>query len=268
MKATRRLTNAVKETYVHGHEKAVLSSHKWRTAQNSAGYLLKFIKPGSKLLDVGCGPGTITCDFAKLVGESGQVVAIDTSTSVLDEAKAVAESQGVSKSILFESENVYELPYEDDTFDIVHAHQVLQHLSDPVSALSEMRRVVKPDGYVGARDADFDAMIWYPLSQEMESWLKLYRKVARDKGGEPDAGRRIYGWAKAAGFSTVDPSVGCWCFTSQEEKEWWGYGWADRVSKTALGSHIVKSGLATQVYSCTYLHIYISIYIYIYLNIH
>ena len=63
-------------TYSHGHEGGVLRSHRWRTADNSAAYLLPHLRPGAALLDVGCGPGTITCDLAGRVGP-GRVVGID-----------------------------------------------------------------------------------------------------------------------------------------------------------------------------------------------
>jgi ubiquinone/menaquinone biosynthesis C-methylase UbiE len=53
------------DTYTHGHHDSVLCSHAWRTAGNSAAYLLGELHPGQRLLDVGCGPGTITLDLAR-----------------------------------------------------------------------------------------------------------------------------------------------------------------------------------------------------------
>ncbi len=86
---------------------------------------------------------------------------------------------------------MYALDLPDASFDIVHAHQVLQHLTDPVAALREMRRVCKPDGVVAARDSDYAAMTWYPEIPALTRWLSLYHDVTRSNGAEADAGRRL-----------------------------------------------------------------------------
>ncbi len=109
------------------------------------------------MLDVGCGPGTITIDLARLVAP-GSVVGIDNEPAPLGLARA--DASGVS-NVTFDLGDVYRLNYPDDTFDIVHAHQVLQHVAEPVAVLREMRRVCKPGGYIAARDADYSAMTWY-----------------------------------------------------------------------------------------------------------
>jgi SAM-dependent methyltransferase len=79
--------------YTHGHHDSVLRSHRWRTAANSAGYLVGRLRPGMSLLDVGCGPGTITADLARLLAP-GRVVGIDASASVIDEARSLAGDGG------------------------------------------------------------------------------------------------------------------------------------------------------------------------------
>src|SRR5690242_14181730 len=110
--------------YTHGHHDSVLRSHRTRTVANSAAYLAELLRPGARVLDVGCGPGTITVDMATRVAP-GRVTAIDAATSVVEEAAALAAAEGVT-NVEFAVENVYALPYPDDSFDIVHAHQVLQ----------------------------------------------------------------------------------------------------------------------------------------------
>ena len=174
------------ETYLHGHHDSVLRSHRWRTAENSAGYLLPRLAPGAHVLDVGCGPGTITADLAARVPD-GQVTGIDAAEGVLTEAQAEADRRGQA-NVRFEAGDVYRLAFGDGTFDVVHAHQVLQHLSDPVAALAEMRRVCRPGGLVAARDGDYGGMFWFPQDPELAEWQALYRDVARVLDGEPDAG--------------------------------------------------------------------------------
>ena len=140
---------------------------------------------------------------------------------------------------------MYALDFPDASFDVVHAHQVLQHLTDPVAALREMRRVCKPDGVVGARDSDYAAMTWYPEIPALTRWLSLYHDVTRSNGAEADAGRRLRAWALAAGFSDVRGSASAWCYSTPDEREWWGGLWAERVVASRFGEQAVERGLAT-----------------------
>ncbi len=231
----------MRDTYIHGHHESVLRSHRWRTVDNSAAYLLPHLRPGTSVLDVGCGPGTITRDVARLV-EPGHVTGVDN----VDEPLAIArsETEGIPNAS-FDRGDVHALPYGDDSFDVVHAHQVLQHLTDPVSALKEMRRVCRPGGVVAARDADFGGMEWYPRVPGLDAWLSLYYRVARTNGGEPDGGRSLKAWARAAGFTDITCSASSWCFATAEERAWWGGLWADRVRDSSFAHTAVGSGLAT-----------------------
>ena len=227
-------------TYTHGHADAVLRSHRWRTADNSAGYLVPHLQPGMDLLDVGCGPGSLTADLARLVSP-GRVIGIDSATSPLDEARRAAAEAGVEVEIRVGDAYTIDLP--DDSVDVVHAHQVLQHVADPVAVLREMARVCRPGGLVAARDADYAAMTWAPRSAAMDRWLEIYRATARANGAEPDAGRELLGWAHAAGLEDVTASAGTWCFATPEDRRWWGGLWADRTTGTAYGQQAVAAGL-------------------------
>jgi SAM-dependent methyltransferase len=194
------------------------------------------------LLDVGAGPGTITADFA---GRVAQVTATEIDADALSLSQALATERGLS-NIDFAVEDVHALSFPDETFDIVHAHQVLQHVGDPVQALREMRRVAKPGGIVAARDADYAGFIWFPLLPELDEWLRLYREAARANGGEPDAGRRLLGWARAAGFTDVTATASTWCYATPEDRAWWGGMWADRILESALARQLTRDGLAAR----------------------
>ncbi|MEC4016960.1 class I SAM-dependent methyltransferase [Streptomyces sp. H27-D2] len=229
--------------YTHGHHESVLRSHRWRTAANSAAYLLDELRPGHSLLDVGCGPGTVTADLAELVAP-GPVTAVDAAPDVLETARASADRRGLD-TVRFAVADAQDLDFPDDSFDVVHAHQVLQHLGDPVRALAEMRRVCKPGGIVAARDADYSAMAWYPEPPALEEWLELYGRVARSNGGQPDAGRRMLAWAREAGFTDITPTAGVWCYATPEDRAWWSGLWADRTTKSAYAALAVDGGHAT-----------------------
>jgi len=230
--------------YTHGHHESVLRSHRWRTAENSAGYLLPRLRPGLTLLDVGCGPGTITSDLAALVSP-GRATAVEVTADALALARAEAAERG-QPNIDFTVADVHELPFPADTFDVVHAHQVLQHVADPVAALRELRRVCKPGGLVAVRDSDYAAFTWFPAVPALDDWLALYRATARANGGEPDAGRRLRSWALAAGFTDLTATASAWCYSTPEEAAWWGGLWADRIVRSELAQRLQASGAATE----------------------
>lgn len=230
------------DVYTHGHDASVLRSHTSRTAEDSAAYLLPHLTHGLSVLDVGSGPGTITAGFARLVAP-GPVLGIDRSPEVVATATELAREQHLA-NLSFDTGDVYKLHFPDDSFDVVHAHQVLQHLTDPVAALQEMRRVCKPGGIVAVRDADYRGMFWYPQPSEMEEWMQLYQQVARHNQAEPDAGRRLVHWARAAGFTHVTPSSANWLYATPEARTWLAGVWSERVLKSGFAEQAVAYGLA------------------------
>jgi ubiquinone/menaquinone biosynthesis C-methylase UbiE len=233
------------DVYTHGHHESVLRSHRWRTAQNSAAYLLDRLRPGMDLLDVGCGPGTITLDLAARVAP-GRTLGVDAAAEVIDAARVAALASDVGDcSVEFAVDDVYALKLADQTFDVVHAHQVLQHLTDPVAALREMHRVLRPGGTLAVRDSDYAAFTWAPSDPRLDRWLDVYRAVARRNRAEPDAGRFLSGWVQAAGFSDPTVSSSTWTFATPEDRAWWGNLWADRCRESAFAQQAVDYGLAT-----------------------
>jgi ubiquinone/menaquinone biosynthesis C-methylase UbiE len=227
--------------YTHGQHESVLRSHRRRTAANSAAYLLPHLRPGAALLDVGCGTGTITADLADAVAP-GPVSVVDSSADAIEQARLTL----AGRSVAFMVGDVHALDFPDDSFDVVHAHQVLQHVADPVAALAELRRVTRPGGLVAVRDSDYEAMTWYPEAPAVQAWLDLYRRVARANGGEPDAGRRLLAWARAAGFTDITPSASAWCYATPEERAFWGSSWAERMLTSPIGRQAVDHGYATE----------------------
>jgi 2-polyprenyl-3-methyl-5-hydroxy-6-metoxy-1,4-benzoquinol methylase len=232
------------DVYTHGHTEPVLRSHRWRTAANSAAYLLPRLEPTDRVLDVGCGPGTISIDLAGQVPD-GRVVGVDRSEDVVREAKASATEAGVA-NVEFAVGDVYALDHPAGSFDVVHAHQVLQHLSDPVAALREMARVCTPTGLVAVRDSDYAGFTWWPQAPELDEWLALYRALARGNRAEPDAGRRLKSWALEAGLHVIAATAGVWSFSSAEDVAWWAGLWSERVTGSALADQAQARGLATK----------------------
>ena len=236
------VTDTQRTRYTHGHSPAVLASHAHRTAADSAAYLLPRLRPGLDLLDVGCGPATITADLAEAVAP-GRVVALDGAPAALDAARATLEARGLADVVELVDGDVHVLPFADASFDVVHAHQVLQHVADPVAALREMRRVTRPGGIVAARDSVYSAKAWYPQPPALERWRRVYMATARANGGEPDAGSRLLSWFRAAGLGEAEPSASTWCYATPELRAWWGGTWAERC-RSSFGPRAVELGLA------------------------
>ena len=242
--SSEQLSDGSVETarYTHGHSAAVLSAHSRRGATDSAAYLLAHLRAGMDLLDVGCGPASITADLAERVAP-GRVVALDAAAGALEAARATLSERGLSEQVELARGDVMALPFDDDSFDVVHAHQVLQHLADPVGALAEMRRVTRPGGIVAVRDAVYSAMTWFPEPAGMEQWRSVYMATARANGGEPDAGSRLLAWTRAAGFTDVTASASTWCYATPADRAWQSETWAQRCL-TSFGPRAVELGLA------------------------
>ncbi|KAF3902943.1 hypothetical protein ABW20_dc0100398 [Dactylellina cionopaga] len=236
------------KTYIHGHHPSVLSSHSWRTLQNSAAYLIPHLAPyvtsqtRTTLLDAGCGPGTITCDLAAHLPNT-QITGID--YVLLESCAPLAASRNL-QNITFQQADIFNLPFEDNSFDIVHMHQVLQHLATPpTAAIKELIRVCKPGGIIAARDGDFGGFTWFPESDELEKWREAYIATATASGGDPLAGRKLHKWFVDSGVKreNIHCTSSCWTYSTSSEREWWGNLWAERTLKSSFAELAVKSGV-------------------------
>jgi len=204
--------------------------------------LLPRLRPDAEVLDIGCGSGTITTGLAR---RAGRVVGLDMSAEVVDAARAHADDCRLSNAS-FEVGSVYDLPWDDNSFDVVYAHQVLQHLSDPVRALKEAQRVLRPGGIVAVRDSDYETMIHAPVFPAIERWRDLYHQVASANGGEADAGRYLLSWVAEAGFTNIETTASATAHTDHEGRTVWGEMWAVRVIESDFAKHAVDNGFATR----------------------
>jgi SAM-dependent methyltransferase len=233
------------DPYIHGHSDSVLRSHRWRTAENSAAYLLPHLTGGLRLLDVGCGPGTLTVDLAARVGPSGEVVGVDISEQVVAEATAHAAQAGAG-NVTFRAGDFRMLGLPDGSFDVVHAHQVLQHLRDPVGALAAMGRLASPGGIVAARDGDYLSFVWTPADPRLDRWREIYMAVSEHIGVAADAGRWLLRWAHDAGFTDVTYTTSAWTFATPADRAWWGDLWAERIVASSLAEQALEYGVASR----------------------
>jgi len=215
-------------TYIPGYGQ--VKHHEWRTVENSAAYILPDLQrrvatdPQVKLLDVGAGSGTITASISKYM-PAGHITAVDLSEEILTRASKHAQEAGVS-NITFKPASIYELSnhFEENTFDVIHAHQVLVHLDSPVQALVEMLKVVKPGGIIAVREIDMRMWSIYPNTPTMEAWVKVGLASHAASGGSVDAGASLIAWAMQAGAKrgNIRAGFGTWGYSTPEERQVWG----------------------------------------------
>jgi SAM-dependent methyltransferase len=215
-----------------------------RTAGEAAAFLLPELQPDMRLLDVGCGPGSITVGLAEHLS-AGEVIGIDLSEATLAQAAADAEARGL-ENLHYQRDNIYELSFEDASFDVVYAHQVLQHLGNRPAAVAEMFRVLKPGGLVAVRDVDWGTAAFWPPEPWLDRFLEVYQQTARMQGGEPNMGRQMRALFNEAGVTDCRLSAAVWCYTTEDATTTWGDTYAERLETSSIGQLAVEGGFATR----------------------
>ena len=186
-----------------------------RSAEKQAAFLLPHLQPGMSLLDCGCGPGSITIGLAKRLAP-GSVVGIDFDPGEVERAQNLATEQGVT-NVQFKTGNVYDLPFADGTFDVCFSNALLDHLSDPIAALREMRRVLKANGVLGVRTADRDGYLFTPPDPLLVKLNEQGEKRKNDQGVSVRIGKNIRGLLRQAGFVKTEASASYDCYGTAEE---------------------------------------------------
>jgi SAM-dependent methyltransferase len=186
-----------------------------RTAAQHAEFFVPHLRPGMHVLDVGCGPGSITLGLAELVAP-GRVVGIDVQPAQVEQARTLAVTRGAA-NLHFEVADLYRLPFADGVFDAVFAHGVLMHLREPVRALMEWHRVLRAGGVVGLRDPDLGAVVHAPITPLLQQWLDLRVRARQHNGGDPFIGRHHRRLLLQAGFVAAEASASVGCAGSAEQ---------------------------------------------------
>ncbi|WP_447972791.1 methyltransferase domain-containing protein [Nitrospira sp. Kam-Ns4a] len=189
------------ETYSPGYSEAAIRYMRRRHAARDAAFLLPRLKPGMTLLDCGCGPGTITVGLAEAVAP-GLVVGVDVAPSQVALAEATAAARGLT-NVRFEAANVYRLPFSDGTFDVVFAHALFEHLSEPLAALEELRRVLRPGGLVALASPDWGGNLMAPAEPDVARALDVFKAIQTRNGGNPYVGRECGRLLERAGFADI-----------------------------------------------------------------
>ena len=187
-------------TYTPGYSAPILSFMEQRTAETHAEFLLPQLMPGWRVLDAGCGPGTITLGLASKVAP-GFVTGIDVEDSQFVKSREQAEREGLN--VEFRKASVYQLPFADNSFDAVFSHALLEHLSDPRAALAELRRVLNPGGLIGVRAGDMGGILVDSESEGPAQGLAAYLANREKNSGDPYVGRKLGRLLRKTGFTVL-----------------------------------------------------------------
>ncbi|MDD9934563.1 MAG: methyltransferase domain-containing protein [Myxococcales bacterium] len=220
------------------NERRMGAAQRWRTAAHHAGYLLAYLRPGMDLLDVGCGPGTITWGLAEHVAP-GRTVGLDLRVRPRREDVATL---GPAPDFVVGS--VYSLPFDDDRFDAAHAHALFQHLDRPLDALRELRRVLRPGAVIGLADWDRAGTLLHPAPPELTRSLEWLSELRRMDGGDPTAGRRLAELMQQAGFDEPAMHVVADGFGSGPAAARTAEGFARTLEEPAVVARLVDGGVA------------------------
>jgi ubiquinone/menaquinone biosynthesis C-methylase UbiE len=194
-----------REVYTYNANARIVQHLTRRSAASEAAFLLPYLHPGMHLLDCGSGPGTITCDLAEVVAP-GQVVGLDIQPAQVEQAAALARERGLA-TVRFEVGSIYALPFPAASFDAVFAHQVLFHLSDPLTALREMRRVLRPGGVLGVADYEWSLRRLTPYTPLLAAYIALNIRVLEHNGASPFYASNQRELLLAAGFARAEATA-------------------------------------------------------------
>lgn len=233
--------------YSQGYHASVTSSHTSRTAASEAAFLLPHLKPYHKILDVGCGPGTITSGFCPYVPQ-GSVAGIDVSGAIIAQARSLATSSlNPPANLTFRTANIVTgLPFGEASFDIVFTYQVLLHVSGPVAAVREMRRVCKPGGLLASWEGDVTTFTWYPdPTGTLALWADAMLKMVARNRTTPQTGVAVHTWFREAGLdpARMIKTTSTMSYATPEQRRWWGQLHKDHIEKSDVHEKFLEVGL-------------------------
>ena len=231
-------------TYTMGYSDEFLKLLNRRNAATSAAHLLPHLSAGLRVLDFGCGPGTISMGLAEAVAP-GELHGIDMEESQIEMARAAAAAGGHGNAC-FRTGDVTDLPFEDDSFDVAHCHAVLMHVPDTQAVLAEVMRVLKPGGLVSSREMIGDSTFFEPETGDLSGAMATFLKLLQANGGHPQMGKELSRVLLEVGFSDVRAGASFEPYTTTEDVHFFhGFasGW---FFSPATVDVVAKHGLASR----------------------
>lgn len=172
-----------------------------RDASDYADFLIPYLTPTSRVLDVACGEGTIAVGLAKV---AGHVVGVDLDEDAFAEGRRYATKHEID-NVNFRTGTVYSLELPDNEFDACLGHSVLEAIDRPLDALHEIKRVLKPGGVFGAASVEYSGLILAgPNDPLLRRFYAIRERIWQlDAASDPNRGRTLRGLLNSAGFERV-----------------------------------------------------------------
>jgi ubiquinone/menaquinone biosynthesis C-methylase UbiE len=180
------------------------------------------LKPGMHVADIGCGPGTVTFFLARQISPGGIASGVDASAEQLSVAREEAQENGV-KNVCFIEADVYSLGLKENSFDLVYARSLLSHLQDPLQAIMEMKRIVKPGGVLVCEDIDMGSIHSEPSTAEYERAVEIWSALGARRRTDYRVGPHMADLFRKACFVHVQETAHQPKFISGEKKRYWEY---------------------------------------------
>jgi SAM-dependent methyltransferase len=208
-------------------------------------FLVPHLRSGLDVLDAGCGVGSIALDVAPMVAP-GRVSGVDVDAGQIEEARRTAADRGTDNAD-FQVGSVLELPFEDASFDVAYSNAVFMYLPEPVRALEEMRRVLRPDGLAAVSDDDLGTIVMTPETPELRRGPELFERAVEHEGGNTRYSRNLRalmrdaGYARTRGFATAPETYG-----EVERTRWFAEVAIGVLGAPRMADVIVDEGWATR----------------------
>jgi SAM-dependent methyltransferase len=215
-----------------------------RSANEFADFVLPSIGTRDRVLDVGCGPGSITVGLAQV---AGHVTGIDVDEAEFADARAYAAEHGID-NVEFLEGSIYELDVPDASIDICTLFAMLETLDDPLTGLAEVRRVMKPGGLLGASSIEYGGLILHgPGEPLLRRFYELRLRLWKAQGDvHPHRGRELRGLLVAAGFEQVEAITTYFSYGTEERVRTFGLGRAADCRDEWYVDGLEEHGLADQ----------------------
>jgi ubiquinone/menaquinone biosynthesis C-methylase UbiE len=204
------------KVYAFGYSPAAVAMMESRSAESNAGFFIDHLTPGMRVLDIGCGPGSITVGLAEAVAP-GEAVGVDIEPSQVALGRERAASLGLD-NCRFETGSVYELPLADGSVDAVFGHTILMQFRDIGPVLEEVKRVLKPGGLVGFREIDVGASLFHSEESALRQVFWTLRRVVLHNDGNPDIGHALPGILAQAGLDILSANATYACASTPQAK--------------------------------------------------
>jgi ubiquinone/menaquinone biosynthesis C-methylase UbiE len=214
-----------------------------RNAADYADFVLPHLTPTSRVLDVGCGEGTISLGLAKV---AAHVVGVDLDEGAFADAQRYAKKHRID-NVEFRADNVYSLGLPDNGFDACLCHSILEAVDRPLDVLHEIKRTLKPGGVLGAASVDYGGLI---LAGPNEPLLRRFYAIRErtwqlDLASDPYRGRALRGLLTSAGFHRVVTTAKYFSYGTDDAVRAFGMARAEDCRDERYVTSAQTHGLAT-----------------------